>query len=227
MQSANHKKIEDNKNHWDVKKSGERLLWRFATDEKGNYKSFTPNENDFVALKSVLGFINRQTNENVENNQLFAKLFIYHLTMEIRQFGTTVFNDYPLDKITKLLKTPLHLFCKAFYDDLHHNQLNKLVKYNDFNALVDEKIKEIRAGKISVPVYRNGIKSIKNITSDFREMTASEIEDAVEKEELKKISLDEQYAIIEENKRLREVYTLDLVTVKLYKNISESINCFS
>ena len=72
----NQKKIEDNNKFWDVKRAGERLLWRFGLD-----KPFLPNEDDKLALKSVLAWINRQSSGVIENNPLFAKLFLLQLIM--------------------------------------------------------------------------------------------------------------------------------------------------
>lgn len=111
---------------WDIKSAGERLLWRFKSG-----KSFVPNELDVDALTCVLSFINRQTSENIANNQLFAKLYIYHLTMNIRYYETTVLNEFPVGDLHRLLSKPLTSFYKAFYVDLHNNQLNKLVKVDE------------------------------------------------------------------------------------------------
>ena len=34
-----------------IKKAGERLIWRLKPDAKGNYKPFKPDNTDFNALK--------------------------------------------------------------------------------------------------------------------------------------------------------------------------------
>jgi len=144
MKTANQQKIEDNANHWDVEKSGKRLLWRFSQDEKGNFKNFTPNENDYNALKSVLSWINRQSSGIIDNSPLYAKLYILQLVGEIRENKTTVFNDLVFDKISNQLSKPLELFYSTFYEDLCSNQLNRLTTENftdvDGKAvLMDEK----------------------------------------------------------------------------------------
>lgn len=114
------------KQFWDVQKAGERLQWRFQKDEGGGYKSFTPNDNDAMALKSVLAWINRQSEGNVNNNELFAKLFIYHLTFEIRQFEASIFDKFIQTKICMLLDQPLMMCVKAFQRDLYLNQYKRL-----------------------------------------------------------------------------------------------------
>lgn len=121
----NQKKIEDNNKFWDVKRAGERLIWRFGLD-----KPFLPNEDDKLALKSVLAWINRQSSGIIENNPLFAKLFLLQLIGDIRQNETTVFNDFVFQQLSNQLSKPLELFYKAFYEDLASNQLNRLTKEN-------------------------------------------------------------------------------------------------
>lgn len=113
---------------WDVKKAGNRLLWRFSKDDNGKFKNFTPNESDLGALHTVLEWINRQENVNVRGHVLFAKLYIYFLTQGIRYHGTTVFDNHVQRELSSLLEKPFHLFYDAFITDLYGNQLNKLNK---------------------------------------------------------------------------------------------------
>jgi hypothetical protein len=126
----NKQKIADNQQFWDVKKAGERLLWRFGQDDKGNFKNFTPNDQDFIALKSVLAWMNRQSSGIIENSPLFAKLYILQLVGEIRENKTTVFNDHVFAKISNQLAKPLELFYTTFYDDLVANQFTRLTPEN-------------------------------------------------------------------------------------------------
>lgn len=124
----NNKKIKDNKSFWEVDKAVKRLIWRLSPKENGNYFKFEPNESDFNALKSILGSLDRNKKINIANNTLFAKLYIYHLTMNIRHFETTVLNSYPEKELKRMLDKPLEMFVQSFYNDLHNNQLNKLLK---------------------------------------------------------------------------------------------------
>lgn len=120
MLTKNQQKVKDAAAYWDVKKAGERLLWRFSL------KSFAPNEDDQMALKSVLAWINRNASENVNNNQLFAKLYVYFLTQEIRYNQATVLDEKLQKKVHSMLDKPLALFYKAFINDLYSSQFNKL-----------------------------------------------------------------------------------------------------
>jgi len=127
---TNKEKINQNNEFWDVKKSGQRLLWRMSPESNGECKSFKPNESDFNALKSILGAINRSQEETISNNQLFAKLYIMQLVGDIRDKQTTVFNEFLFERLSNQLSKPLDLFYKAFYEDLCSNQLNRITEGN-------------------------------------------------------------------------------------------------
>jgi len=127
---SNEEKIKYSKEYWDVKKSGKRLLWRLSPNKNGEYMPFNVTKEDFNALKSLLGYINRVENKSIYNNQLFAKLYIMELVGRIRENQTTVFNDFVFTELSHQLSKPLDLFYKAFYQDLCNNQLNKLTKSN-------------------------------------------------------------------------------------------------
>lgn len=126
-------KIKQNKEFWDIEKSAKRLIWRLAPNEKGETQSFKPNENDFNALKSILGSLDREKNKSMSYAPLFAKLFIYVLNQNIRHLETTFLDTIPEKELSRLLNTNVELFFKAFYNDLKDNQLNKLTKTDDKN----------------------------------------------------------------------------------------------
>ena len=125
------KQQEEKRQFWDVKRSGEHLLWLLGPSKEGSFKKVQVTAKDFNALKSVLGFINRQSSGNVKNNQLFAKLYIHFLTQGIRYHQTAVFDAEMQKELHKLLNYPLPLFYKAFVKDLHDNQLNRLLQVKD------------------------------------------------------------------------------------------------
>jgi len=125
---TNKEKINQNNEFWDVKKSGQRLLWRMSPNDKGEHTPFKPNNSDFNALKSILGAINRSQEETLSNNQLFAKLYIMQLVGDIRENGTTVFNEFIFERLSNQLSKPLDLFYKAFHEDLCSNQLNRITE---------------------------------------------------------------------------------------------------
>lgn len=115
----------------DLKKAVGKLKWRFRKDDKNNFKSFTPNQNDVEALNCIMNWINNQKKETLNDNKLFAKLYIYHLTMNIRHFETTVLEPIPQKDLSKILSYPLEHFYKSFEMDLYNNQLNGLLEATD------------------------------------------------------------------------------------------------
>ena len=112
----------------DIKKAAEKLIWRLKPNNNGEYKTFTPNKNDVDSLNCLLQWVNNQKKETFDNNHLFAKLYIYHLTMNIRYFETTILDPIPQEDLSRILDTPIRHFYKAFEEDLYNNQLTRLLK---------------------------------------------------------------------------------------------------
>ena len=189
-------------------KAGKNLLYKLSPNKEGVYFNFKPTENDFKDLKTVLGWINRQTELSLKNNTLFAKLFIYELTMEIRGYGTTVLNPLPLNKLSSILKKPLPLFYDAFYKDLINNQLNKLVEFDEINEGLRD---DIANAEENYPNYEG-------ITSK---------EDYIKKKQSQIITEEKRLDVIKEYNELKKTFTYDFVIDKLNSNIVESINKFS
>ena len=113
------------KNNYNIEKAIQRISWRFTSD-----KPFKPNENDIESVNCLIDWINRQTSETINNNQLFAKLYIYHLNQTIRYFQTTIFEDIPQKDLSKILDLPLKNFYIAFHKELHSNLITKIVDNN-------------------------------------------------------------------------------------------------
>ncbi len=115
------------KNHFDVKKAGNRLLWRIKPDEKDKYTSFKPNENDFNALKTVLGHITRSKEKDVLNNAILIKLIIYVYNNLIQKYNTTILDDIPQKELCRILDRPVEHFYEAFESSIRNIQMNKMI----------------------------------------------------------------------------------------------------
>lgn len=126
-------KIKKSKQYWDVKNSGKRLFYKLRANEKGEFRAFKPTESDFNSLKSLLGYIDRVESKTIFKNELYAKLYLMHLTQEIRRNETTSFNDEIFSSLSQKLSLPLDLYYRIFYDDLCSNQFNRLThaKFSD------------------------------------------------------------------------------------------------
>ena len=96
--TQNETKIKHSKEYWDVKNSGKRLFYKMKPRQNGEYVDFKLCEDDFNAIKSLLGYINRVEKKTILNNQLMAKLYIMQLVGEIRNGKTTIFNSFIFKK---------------------------------------------------------------------------------------------------------------------------------
>lgn len=56
-----------------IEKSLQRLHWRISSD-----KSFKPNENDAQALNEIIEWVNSQKEKTLQENRLFAKLYVLY-----------------------------------------------------------------------------------------------------------------------------------------------------
>lgn len=116
--------------NYDLKKAIDRIQWRFRI-ENNDYVNFKPNKLDLDAINTFIRWIASQKKESLNNNVLFAKLFIYTKTQFIRKNQTTVLDGFATKELCRLLDIPLNFYYDAFYNDLHDNQLNRLLKAED------------------------------------------------------------------------------------------------
>ena len=185
---------------FNLDKAVNRLRWRFS-----NETTFKPNNEDVEALNTVFEWINHQKKETLNKHTLFAKLFIYHLTMNVRHYETTILNDFPQKDIISLLEKPLDLYFKAFHQDIHNNQLNKLVEFDKINAQID---KDIAAAERDYPKFDS-------ITSQ---------ENYIKNKEAQRITEDQKIKVVKDYKNLKETFTFEFVKGKLIDMVTEAKN---
>lgn len=113
--------------NYNVQKAASKLLWRFNS-VNGQTKSFNPNKDDIQSLNTLLECINREKKQKIQENVLFAKLFIYVLTIYLREYETTIFDKEITSQVSMLLDKPLDLFYKAFENEIYSNQITEICK---------------------------------------------------------------------------------------------------
>lgn len=145
--TQNETKIKHSKEYWDVKNSGKRLFYKMKPRQNGEYVDFKLCEDDFNALKSLLGYINRVEKKTILNNQLFAKLYIRELVFKVRSSNTTIFNQYVFNEISNLLSIPLETYYEQLYEDLAGNQLNGMTQENISNVEMQEYVLDYKRFK--------------------------------------------------------------------------------
>jgi len=135
---------------------------------------------DQQALNTIIEWVNDQRKITLNENQLFAKLFIYLYNQILDRYQSTVFDKIPQVTISKLLKTDLEYFYQAFTDSLNSNEAYHTMKENG----IDLKHPAILSDKEK---YENDLKLKEMSDSDFDKIAKGtwEIEDV--RDELNKM----------------------------------------
>lgn len=94
-----------------INKSIQRISWRFS-----NSKPFTPNNNDMEALNNIINWVNSQRKETLNNNHLFAKLYIYVYGSFLNYYKSTPLEKIPRVELSRLLDTPMNLHYTELFD---------------------------------------------------------------------------------------------------------------
>lgn len=130
-----------NKPDYISKRIFEKALNRLEyTISKGN----KPNETDVNAFNDIIRWNNLIEAKTVNNNKLFAKLYIIRLVKELRYYKGDVFNMSIINEFLNVeLNKPLDLFYLAFHQDLIHRQLTILLdKWKNEGMSQEQLLKE-------------------------------------------------------------------------------------
>ena len=130
---------------FNIKKAGERLIWRLRPDSKGNYKPFKPNESDFKALETILGRITSESEAVRLNNVMFTKLFITSYKQIMLDYDTDVLDKNVKEILFKELRLPLHIYYERFNEFLQMGRMDSMLdklKENGSTSLQIEDIKD-------------------------------------------------------------------------------------
>ena len=195
-----------------LKKAVSRFQFRFNKDEKGEFRNFKPVKEDVDAINCILSELNKRDENTIAKNNLFAKLLVYQYTQNIRHYETTVLTDLNLAQkdLHKILSYPLDSIYKGFYNDLHSNQLNKLVHNSNVNDLIDKKVSDIISGKI---IIDNFLLNKYNGSENYIKHLQSE-----------KITEAEQKNVIESLRQNKKTFTFAYVTDKLNEMVTKAFN---
>ena len=198
-----------------LKTAASRFQFRFSKNEQGEFRNFKPNKDDVEAINCILTWINNQKKDVIAKNNLFAKLLVYQYTQNIRYYNTTVLSDlnFAQRDLCKILDYPLESLYKAFYNDLHNNQLNQLNKNLDMNVAIENKIDRIRKGDLEIDSFLldkyNGLENyIKHLESG-------------------KITDEQQINVMKSLSDNKKTFTFDFVTDKLNDMVTEAYNKFN
>jgi uncharacterized membrane-anchored protein YjiN (DUF445 family) len=112
----------------DINKAVQRLGWRFEQSSKRTDHRFTINQNDLDALKTIDAFVVKNQKEQLQNQELFAKLYINNLTELIEHYNTTIFDPIPRRRIHEILRQSLPDLTEKLKDTLNDSEKYELMK---------------------------------------------------------------------------------------------------
>ena len=125
-----------------IEKAINRLQWRFKNENvKINESKITINELDQKAVDFLSEWINKQKIESLEQNSLFAKLYVYCLLNEIEFYKDAEFAN---KKINEVCKTDI----QQLYDEVYR-KLNNLeyLKFCKENGIITDHIEKMTLNK--------------------------------------------------------------------------------
>lgn len=98
-----------------IEKAMQRLFWRMGNG------SFSPNQNDLEALTEVAKWINREKQREIQENTIFAKLYVYCFIYEIEFYKNI---DLAQKRIHEILKQPITSRYNEFLKTLNNYELD-------------------------------------------------------------------------------------------------------
>ena len=198
-----------------LKSAVSHFQFRFNKNTKGEFRNFKPVKEDVDAINCILTELNNRDKNTLAKNNLVAKLLIYQYTQNIRHYGTTVLSDFNLANIDlcKVLEYPLESMFKSFHNDLHSNQLNKLIENSNVNDNIDKKILNIRNGKHNVEDFvLNKFKGLENYIIHL---------------ESEKITEEQQINVIKDLQDYKKAFTFENTKDKLKEMIANYCNKYN
>lgn len=104
-----------------IKKALEHFQFKFQ-------KSWKPTEADVKAFNTIIEFVEAKHQQQLTDNEMFAKLYIMVYSQYLDRYKATVFDDIPVKELNKLLKKPLDVFIERFTRNLNDNEQYQLMQ---------------------------------------------------------------------------------------------------
>lgn len=107
---------------------------------------------DAEALDMIMGFVEDKHKKQIQDHQLFAKLYIVVYSQYLEKYKTTVFDDIPRKELTKLLSYSTEQLVQRFTDKLNESELYSLFETLDIDmshpATKTQEIKDKETDKL-------------------------------------------------------------------------------
>ena len=102
-----------------IKKAVDHFIFKFKNVWK-------PTNPDIEALKTIIKFVEDKHQKQIQDYQLFAKLYIMVYAQYLDKYKTTVFDEIPQKELHKYLDLPLSHIIESFTKKLNDSELYTL-----------------------------------------------------------------------------------------------------
>lgn len=105
----------------DIKKSINRIAWRFGSN--GNKNPFPVNQNDIDAFNEIVRVVKDHQKQQFKQNELFAKLYIFLYMRIIAKHQATVMDTLPRKELYRVLERPIEHLIEMFRNEMNDSDM--------------------------------------------------------------------------------------------------------
>ena len=109
-------------------KALDRIGWRFGRDNENKKTIFPVNQLDLDAFNAIEPYIYKAREQQWQDNELFAKLYIMAYAKMVEHFKTDIFDKEPRKQMMKLLDRPMEMIIQDFTDRLNDSEMYFMVE---------------------------------------------------------------------------------------------------
>lgn len=116
----------------------QRIAWRL-----GSGKAFTPNQNDIEAYNDIAEYIDMKQKQQVIDNQLFGKLYIFVYREFVRHYKATVMDEIPQKELNKILARDVNSLLLEVMEDLNMFELKNAIeakRHKDYSPMTYDEV---------------------------------------------------------------------------------------
>ncbi|TNJ44520.1 hypothetical protein KFZ70_00630 [Tamlana fucoidanivorans] len=99
-----------------------------------NNKHWKANETDKQAINTIIEFVNQKHKNQINANELLAKLYIHHYSYLNRKYRSNIYDELPIKELHKLLEMPLAVHIQKFTDELNSLEVENLFIKNGIST---------------------------------------------------------------------------------------------
>ena len=96
-------------------------------------KVWDATESDIKAFESIKNYVIENQKKTINENQLFAKLYVYLYGQFLNYYKATVFDNIPQKQLNQVLETPLEQIIENFRKQLNESELYQIQKNIGFS----------------------------------------------------------------------------------------------